>query len=74
MWDVSEQWKLALDLGRESETSGGGTTRTWFAELGAIFSPSKDLDLAIGCVRRSDNASPSATTTSLTVGLTWRFK
>jgi len=74
VWDVSEQWKLALDVGTESARAAARTTRASYAELGAIYSPSKDLDLALGCVRRADNASPRTTTDTATVGLTWRFK
>lgn len=74
VWDVSEEWKLALDLGSETETAAGAKKRSTFAEIGAVFSPSKDLDWAFGLIHRTDNASPRATTTSVTLGLTWRFK
>ncbi len=74
VWEVAEEWKLALDVGSDSETAGGSTTRSSFTEIGAIFSPSKDLDFALGLVRRSDNADPRTTTTSATAGVTWRFK
>ena len=74
VWDVNEQWKLVLDLGSETETAAGLRIRSTFGEIGAIYSPNKDLDLALGLIRRSDNTSPSATTTSLTLGITWRFK
>jgi len=74
VWEVSEEWKLALDLGTESARAAARTTRANYVELGAIYSPGKDLDLALGCVRRADNASPHTTTDSVTVGLTWRFK
>lgn len=74
VWDVSETWKLALDVGSDTETAGGNKTRSNFTEIGAIFSPSKDLDFALGVVRRTDNANPSTTTNSATLGVTWRFK
>lgn len=74
VWDVNGEWKLALDIGTESETAGGVTTRAVFLEIGAVFSPGKDLDLAFGIVRWTDNATPRATTTSATIGLTWRFR
>ena len=73
VWDVSEQWKLALDLGTESARADGDTVRSKFGEIGAIYSPSKDLDLAIGYIRTSDDDSPKAKTNSVTAGLTWRF-
>ena len=74
VWDVNEQWKLALDLGTESTRDGGSTLRSNFVELGAIYSPDKDLDFALGIVRRSDNDSPHTRTNSVTAGITWRFQ
>lgn len=73
VWDVSEQWKLALDVGTESARADGHTVRSKFAEIGAIYSPSKDVDLALGIVRTSDNENPKSTTHTLTGGVTWRF-
>ncbi len=73
VWDVSEQWKMALDLGVESAKANGHTVRSKFAELGAIYSPSKDLDLALGYVRTTDNDQPKSTTHSMSAGVTWRF-
>lgn len=74
VWDVNEQWKLALDLGTESTCDVGSTLRSNFVELGAIYSPDKDLDFALGIVRRSDNDSPHTSTHSVTAGMTWRFQ
>lgn len=74
VWDVAEGWKLALDLGTQSDRAGGVKTRSQIAEVGAIYSPNKDLDFALGLIRRSDNADPKTTTNSATAGLTWRFK
>ena len=74
VWDVAPHWKLALDLGYESEKAGGVTTRARFAELGAIYSPSENLDFALGVIRSTNTAEPRATTNSATLGATWRFK
>lgn len=74
VWDLSEQWKLALDLGAESARAGGSSVRANFVELGAIYSASKALDLAFGIVSSSDNASPRTTTHSAIAGITWRFQ
>ena len=73
VWDVSEQWKLAADVGLDWSRSGGDTVRSKYAEIGAIYSPNKDLDLALGFIRTRDNESPKTTTHSVTAGLTWRF-
>jgi len=73
VWDVADKWKLALDVGLETASAGGERTRSSFAEIGAIYSPSKDLDFAFGLIRATDNADPSTKTTSATLGVTWRF-
>ena len=74
VWDVSEQWKLALDVGTESARAAGDTVRSNYVELGAIYSPGKDLDLAVGLIRARNNESPETTTYTATAGLTWRFQ
>lgn len=73
VWDVAVRWKLALDLGTESTRAAGASIRTNFAELGAIYSPGKDLDFSLGVVRWSDDANPGTTRHTATAGLTWRF-
>jgi len=74
VWDIADQWKLAVDLGMESAHAGGAKVRSNLVQLGAIYSPSKDLDLALGILRSSDNDDPGATTHSATAGITWRFR
>ena len=43
-----------------------------YVELGAIYSPSKDLDFALGVIRSL--ADGNARTTQVTAGVTWRFR
>jgi len=74
VWDLSKQWKLALDVGTESSRAAGARVRSNFVELGAIWSPNPDLDFALGLVRASDNDSPGTTTHTATAGVTWRFR
>lgn len=74
VWDVAPQWKLALDVGVETQDGGGTKIRSNFAELGAIYSPSESLDFALGLIHGRDNDNPRVTTTSATLGVTWRFK
>jgi hypothetical protein len=74
VWDVNEQWKLALEVGHESVSRAGDTTTSQFVQLGAVFSPSKDLDFALGVLRNNDTATPQTSTTTATMGLTWRFR
>lgn len=73
VWDLNEQWKLGLDLGVESARADGHVVISKFAGLGAIYSPSKNIDFALGFFRTADNETPSSTTHSATAGVTWRF-
>jgi hypothetical protein len=72
VWDVTEQWKLALDAG--IVTNPDRTAKRYFGylEVGAIYSPSKDLDFALGIVRNVRDGE--ARTTLATLGVTWRFR
>jgi len=72
VWNVAEGWKLALDTG--AITNPDRTAKDWFGyvEIGAIYSPGKDLDFALGVIR--NNRDGDASTTLLTMGVTWRFR
>ena len=72
VWGVTEQWKLALDTGLTTNPDPTARARMGYVELGAIFSPSKDLDFALGVIRGLSDG-PSRTT-QVTAGVTWRFK
>lgn len=74
VWDIAEKWKLALDIGTETARASGNDTKSNFAEIGAIYSPSKDLDFSLGLIRTNDDAPINTGTTSATLGITWRFK
>lgn len=72
VWDVVTGWKLALDTGLMTNPDLAAKSRLGYLELGAIYAPSEDLDLAFGIVRHVMDGS--AHTTQATVGLTWRFR
>lgn len=74
VWDVSEQWKLALDVGTIGDRSQGNTVRTNYGELGAIYSPNKDVDLSAGYLHSRDDDHHSTVSKLFTVGVTWRFR
>lgn len=74
VWDITGRWKLALDLGTESAQAAGVRTRSNFAELGAIYSPGEDLDLALGILRSSEIDGPRTTKHTASAGITWRFR
>lgn len=72
VWDVAEGWQLALDAGVVTNPDRAAKDRLGYIEIGAIYSPSKDLDLALGILREIDDGD--ASTTAATVGVTWRFQ
>jgi len=72
VWDVAEKWKLALDAGAMTNADRAERARMGYVELGAIYSPDKDLDLALGLIRNIMDGG--VRTTQLTMGLTWRFR
>lgn len=74
VWDVAPRWKLALDVGCEQEKAAGTTVRSRFAEAGVIYSPSEDLDFALGVIASRNSTDPRVTTGSATLGVTWRFR
>jgi hypothetical protein len=72
VWDVAEGWKLALDAGLMTNPDLAARASMGYVELGAIYSPSEDLDLALGIVHNVGDGA--AISTSATIGLTWRFR
>jgi hypothetical protein len=74
VWHMDAQWKLALDLGAQWVQSGVQRLRTGYVELGGIWSPHDDVDLALGVIRTANNENPQTRSLSASAGLTWRFK
>jgi hypothetical protein len=74
VWQLNPQWRLALDLGALWVRSSEQRVRTGFVELGAIWSPNDDLDLALGAIQTADNQNPRTRALAATAGLTWRFR
>jgi hypothetical protein len=72
VWDLTGEWKLALDGGIMTNPDRTESTRMGYVELGAIYSPSKDLDFALGVIRNVDDGPVKST--QVTAGVTWRFK
>ena len=72
VWDVAGNWKVALDAGLMTNPDLAARARMGYYELGAIYSPGKDLDLALGLIRNVRDGP--ASTTQATAGLTWRFR
>ena len=72
VWQVNDQWKLALDLGSTRESVADKQTYTKFVEIGAVYSPGKDIDIAFGFISRKDESSTS--NNGITGGISWRFR
>jgi hypothetical protein len=70
VWDISEQWKLVLDVGIDRERSDGHTVRSRYGEIGAIYAPSENLEFAFGLIRATDDEHRKSKTHGLTLGLT----
>ncbi|MBL8419872.1 MAG: hypothetical protein JNK92_04480 [Dechloromonas sp.] len=62
IWEVSGEWRLALDMGQSYQRGGGSTTIGRYLEAAAIYSIDKDLELALGIIGASDNQNPRTTT------------
>jgi hypothetical protein len=71
VWDVSEKWKLALDAGIMTNPDRAERTFMGYAEIGVIYSATKQLDFAVGLLRNLRDGAVS--TTFFTVGVTARF-
>lgn len=72
VWQVKDQWKLAFDMGITREATVEKQTSIRFMEIGVVYSPSKDLDIALGFIGRS--GVERATSRGLTGGISWRFR
>lgn len=72
VWDVTEKWKLALDAGIMTNPDRMEKQRMGYYEIGAIYAPSKDLELALGVIRNTSDGPVEST--QVTAGVTWRFK
>ncbi|MDR2880970.1 MAG: transporter [Azoarcus sp.] len=73
VWEVSSQWTLAADIGVDLSRSNGDTVRSRFSEIAAIYSPGKNLDLAVGYIRKVGSEYSKTTTHNIIAGVTWRF-
>jgi len=72
VWEVTDQWALALDAGLMTHPDRTARTLMGYVEVGTIYSPTKDLELALGVIRSIMDRS--ADSTQVTMGATWRFR
>jgi hypothetical protein len=72
VWDVAQNWKLALDAGLVTNPDSSARRYLGYLELGAIYAPTQDLEFALGIIRNIRDGAIA--TTQATLGLTWRFR
>ncbi len=70
--DLDERWRIAADLGVTTNPLRQERATMGYAELGAIWSPSNDLDFALGYIVALHDGEQRQRT--WTAGLTWRFR
>ena len=70
--DVGPAWKLAVDAGIATNPLRRERARMGYVEAGAIWSPTKDLDLALGWIQSLRDGEPRSAI--LTAGITCRFR
>jgi hypothetical protein len=72
VFELAEQWQVGVDLGLTTNSHRTERAAMGYAELGVIWSPGKDLDFALGWIAFLGDGEPRSST--LTAGVTWRFK
>lgn len=71
VWAVAEGWKVALDLGLQTNADRTEKNRMGFIGAGVVYSPSEAMDVSFGVFR--DVMDGAAENTTATFGLTFRF-
>jgi hypothetical protein len=72
VFELSPMWRVALDAGVTTNPDKARRARMGYVELGAIWQPHEDLEIALGWIARLGDGEPRGRT--LTGGLTWRFR
>ena len=79
VWVVSPKFRLALDVGFNTNPEEPEQSLTTFVMLAMIYSPTKDIDLGISYQRNAPNfgtifAGDAPYTSRFQVGVTYRFR
>jgi len=72
VFDLAPYWKVALDAGLITNPHKAEKATMGYVEIGAIYSPRKDLDFALGLI--SDVFHAGHSVYAATAGVTWRFR
>ena len=78
VWQLAPQFKVALDLGVNTNPNEPDSSMTTYAMLALIYSPTKDLDLGIAYQRNATNfgsmfSANEPNTSRFQAGVTYRF-
>lgn len=68
---LSRTWMVAIDAGLTTNPERARRARMGYVELGAIWMPRANLELALGVIEQLGEGEPESRT--VTAGLTWRF-
>lgn len=71
VWVVAEGWKVALDLGLQTNADATEDATMGFVQLGAVYTPNEQFDLSFGVIR--DVMDGAADTTTATAQVTWHY-
>lgn len=72
VFDLTERWRIVFDAGLVSNPHRAEKSRMGYIEAGAIYAPTKDIDLAVGIIHDVDHQGHHVQL--FTAGVTWRFR
>jgi hypothetical protein len=72
VFDLARGWKAVFDAGLITNPHKVEEPTMGYVEIGAIYSPNKDLDFALGFI--SDVFHEGHSVYAATAGVTWRFR
>lgn len=72
VFDITEQWRMVFDAGLVTNPHSVEKYRMGYVEAGAIYAPTRDLDLAVGIIRDVNHQGHRVH--MVTAGVTWRFR
>lgn len=70
--DLTEHWRIVFDAGLVTNPHRAEKSRMGYVEAGAIYAPTRDIDLAAGIIRDFDHQGHQVHV--FTAGVTWRFR
>jgi hypothetical protein len=72
VFDLTERWRMVFDAGLVTNPHRAEKPRMAYVEAGAIYAPTRDIDLAAGIIRDVDHQGHSVQV--VIAGVSWRFR